>query len=182
VGTDAVIRFFLDTEFIEDSRTIDLVSIGVVAETGEEFYAVSTEAQLHLASPWVRQHVLPKLPPYDSEAWMTRNAIKDRLYTFVERATCVRNLGVYSHHEPPEFWADHASYDWVALCQLFGTMMQLPTRWPQLCLDLEQLRIMKGSPQRLARIEAEHDALYDARYARALHHHLDALPWPERSP
>ena len=38
----AVRRYFYDTEFIEDGTTIDLVSIGVVDETGREFYAVST--------------------------------------------------------------------------------------------------------------------------------------------
>ncbi|MGH8862698.1 MAG: polyadenylate-specific 3'-exoribonuclease AS, partial [Jatrophihabitantaceae bacterium] len=36
-------RFFYDCEFIEDGRTIELVSIGVVDESGREFYAVSTE-------------------------------------------------------------------------------------------------------------------------------------------
>ena len=35
--------FFYDIEFIEDGTTIDLVPIGVVDETGREFYAVSTE-------------------------------------------------------------------------------------------------------------------------------------------
>ncbi len=36
-------RYFYDCEFIEDGRTIELVSIGVVDENGREFYAVSTE-------------------------------------------------------------------------------------------------------------------------------------------
>ena len=36
-------RYFYDTEFIEDGSTIELVSIGIVAEDGREFYAVSTE-------------------------------------------------------------------------------------------------------------------------------------------
>ena len=176
-------RFFLDTEFIEDGRTIDLVSIGVVAETGAEFYAVSTEAELHRASPWVRQNVLPKLPSYASEVWMTREAIQTRLNAFVDRATCVRKDGIYSHHEAPEFWADHGHYDWVAVCQLFGTMVHLPTRWPKLCLDLEQLSIAKGSPSRPAQDpKGVHCALEDARYALELHRFLDALPWPGRAP
>ena len=38
-----VARYFYDCEFIEDGRTIELVSIGVVAQDGREFYAVSTE-------------------------------------------------------------------------------------------------------------------------------------------
>ncbi len=50
-------KFFLDTEFIEDGRTIDLVSIGVVAEDGREFYAVSTEFD-----PGVTDAVISELP------------------------------------------------------------------------------------------------------------------------
>jgi hypothetical protein len=29
-------RYWLDTEFIEDGKTIDLISIGIVAEDGRE--------------------------------------------------------------------------------------------------------------------------------------------------
>ena len=56
-------RYFYDTEFIEDGTTIDLVSIGVVDETGREFYAVSTEFDGSRAIPWVKRNVLDKLPP-----------------------------------------------------------------------------------------------------------------------
>lgn len=56
-------RYFYDCEFIEDGRTIELVSIGVACEDGREFYAVSTEFDPERAGPWVRRHVLPKLPP-----------------------------------------------------------------------------------------------------------------------
>ncbi len=56
-------RFFYDTEFIEDGTTIDLVSIGVVDETGREFYAVSTQFDPGKAIPWVRRNVLDQLPP-----------------------------------------------------------------------------------------------------------------------
>ena len=37
------VRYFYDTEFIDDGRTIELISIGVAAEDGREYYAVSTE-------------------------------------------------------------------------------------------------------------------------------------------
>ena len=51
---EGVRRFFYDTEFIEDGTTIDLVSIGVVDETGREFYAVSSQFDERKAIPWVR--------------------------------------------------------------------------------------------------------------------------------
>ena len=53
-----LVRYFYDCEFIEDGTTIELVSIGVVAEDGREFYAVSTEFDPGKAGPWVRANVL----------------------------------------------------------------------------------------------------------------------------
>lgn len=74
-------RYFLDTEFAEDGRTIDLISITIVAEDGREFYAVSTEFDAEKCNPWVKENVLPKLPPRNESrvrrdcghgCWMSR--------------------------------------------------------------------------------------------------------------
>jgi len=45
-------KYWLDTEFIARPFTIDLISIGVVAENGREFYAESNETDWSKASPW----------------------------------------------------------------------------------------------------------------------------------
>jgi hypothetical protein len=66
------VRYFYDTEFIEDGRTIELISIGVAAEDGREYYAVSTEFDPERAGSWVRANVLPKLPPPASQLWRSR--------------------------------------------------------------------------------------------------------------
>ena len=76
-------RYFYDCEFIEDGRTIELISIGVVAEDGREFYAVSTEFDPGRANAWVRRHVLDKLPSPADTAWRSRPAIRDELYAFL---------------------------------------------------------------------------------------------------
>ena len=57
------VRYFYDTEFIDNGRIIELISIGVVAEDGREYYAISTEFDPERAGRWVRANVLPKLPP-----------------------------------------------------------------------------------------------------------------------
>ena len=77
------VRYFYDCEFIEDGTTIDLVSIGVVAEDGREFYAVSTEFDPERAGWWVRRNVLPKLPPPSSPLNLSRRQIRDRLLDFL---------------------------------------------------------------------------------------------------
>jgi hypothetical protein len=40
----------------------------------------------------------------------------------------------------PEFYAYYADYDWVLLCSLFGSMMQLPPGFPMYCKDLKQYK------------------------------------------
>jgi hypothetical protein len=153
-------KYFIDTEFYEDGRTIDLISIGIVAEDGREFYACSTEAQLHRVSPWVREHVLPSLPPYGDLAWTSRAGIVLQILNFVDSA--------------PEFWAYYADYDWVVFCQLFGTMMDLPSHFPKFCRDLKQLSVDVGSPKHPPDPVGEHNALVDARWNVELYKFLMA--------
>ena len=146
-------RYFYDTEFIEDGRTIELISIGVAAEDGREYYAVSTEFDPGRAGRWVRTHVLPKLPPPASKLWRSRSTIRTELEAF---------LGI-DGAEPIELWAWVGAYDHVVLCQLWGTMPELPAAIPRFTRELRQFWEDRGKPQLPARSPGSHDALVDAR-------------------
>ena len=54
-------KYWMDTEFIERPYTIDLISIGLVAEDGREFYAESSEVDWTKASHWTLETVRPQL-------------------------------------------------------------------------------------------------------------------------
>jgi len=54
-------KYWLDTEFIEHPFKIDLISIGLVAEDGREFYAESSEVDWTKASHWTLETVRPQL-------------------------------------------------------------------------------------------------------------------------
>jgi hypothetical protein len=148
------VRYFYDCEFIEDGRTIDLVSIGVVAEDGREFYAVSTEFDPDRAGKWVRRNVLPKLPQPSSPLWKSRARIRDDLYAFL-----IPRPGIV-----PELWAWVAAYDHVALCQLWGDMTELPQTLPRYTRELRQYWEEHGSPALPPAPSDAHDALADARH------------------
>ncbi|WP_216897246.1 polyadenylate-specific 3'-exoribonuclease AS [Nocardia alni] len=148
------LRYFYDSEFIEDGVTIDLISIGVVCEDGREYYAVSSEFDPDRAGPWVRRNVLPKLPPPSSALWRTRRQIRDELYRFV-----IPRPGV-----EPELWAWVGAYDHVALCQLWGSMVDLPTNMPRYTNELRQHWEMAGRPALPPIPPDAHDALADARH------------------
>ena len=59
-------KYWIDTEFIERPYTIDLISVGLVAEDGREFYAESSEVDWTKASEWTLQTVRPQL---DGSEW-----------------------------------------------------------------------------------------------------------------
>ena len=69
-------KYWIDTEFIERPCTIDLISIGLVAEDGREFYAESSEVD------WTRQPVdsRDRVRPQLDGKGMTRE--EDRLCRF----------------------------------------------------------------------------------------------------
>jgi hypothetical protein len=148
-------KIWFDTEFWENGRTIDLISIGMVREDGQTFYAESSECNLHNASPWVVQNVLPHLQG-GSYVW-NRKDMAEYIVAFAGG-----NRG-----EKPEFWAYYADYDWVALCQLFGTMMDLPKGWPMYCRDVKQLCDELGNPPLKKQDDgSEHNALADALWTK----------------
>jgi hypothetical protein len=147
------VRYFYDCEFIEDGHTIDLVSIGVVDESGREFYAVSTEFDANKAGSWVRQHVLPQLPPPSEQTWKSRSNIRDDLYEFLT-----------SRSGDIELWAWYAAYDHVALAQLWGPMPTLPRRVPKFTRDLRQRWEDVGKPKLPGAPDNAHDALADAKH------------------
>jgi hypothetical protein len=146
-------KYFYDTEFIEDGRSIELISIGVVAEDGREYYGVSSEFNPQRAGSWVRTHVLPKLPPPASKLWRTRAQIRSDLETFFD----------IDGDDDIELWAWIAAYDHVVLCQLWGPMTHLPPAMPRFTHELRQFWEDQGSPRLPPRPLDAHDALVDAR-------------------
>ncbi len=172
-------RYFFDTEFIEDGKTIDLISIGIVASDGREFYAESAEADLSRANEWVVKNVIAHLWSRQSDKkqanlWsrdggigglLARNRIASEIITFCDP----------EKYGKPEFWAYYADYDWVALCQLFGRMIDLPKGWPMYCRDLKQFADMLGNPKLPQQGDDEHHALADARWNRDSFKFLQAV-------
>lgn len=168
-------KYFLDTEFIEYPCTIDLISIGIVAEDGREFYAVSNQFDMRKASQWVKDNVIANLDRpnphavsisglgrvivHDKEAWYTKDEIRKGILEFIGQ-------------DKPSFWGYYADYDWVVFCWLFGTMMELPKGFPKYCNDIKQLCNSLGNPQ-LPKMEGvDHNALDDAKHHKKCYEFL----------
>lgn len=165
-------RYYYDTEFKEDGKTIDLISIGIVAEDGREFYAVSNEFDTRRVARdnWLMTNVMSSIEheafvvtdflgaPLVRDLWVTdkarmdRDEIRDGIVDFVGK------------DKNSEFWAWYGDYDHVALCQLFGRMIDLPSKMPKFTMDLKQIRTMCDNCWIPEQPKGLHNALDDARF------------------
>ncbi|HEX7760339.1 MAG TPA: 3'-5' exoribonuclease [Caulobacteraceae bacterium] len=152
-------KYFFDTEFIDQPYTLDMISIGIVAEDGREYYAESNEVDWSRASKWTLAHVKPQLEGFGME----REKIGYAIRRFTE------------HDEAPEFWGYFPAHDWVMFCWLFGGMGELPFHYPQHCLDLRQWAMHLGDPELPHQSSARHNALADAKWTKQVWEFLARL-------
>jgi len=155
-------KYFLDTEFIENGITIDLMSIGIVCEDGRTYYAQNHECKFDKASDWVWRNVFPSLNHFNMKGERGCKQVSEMGHA-APTGRCRDSLCSWRYHweirsevrefmdverfGKPEVWGYYADYDWVVFCQLFGTMMELPKGFPMYCNDLKQLAMLYGNPK-----------------------------------
>lgn len=194
-------KYFYDTEFIEDGRTIDLISIGIVAEDGREFYAVAEEIESDKKlshrigyQPWLMANVVPHLPlrkpggiAKPIENGPARFYLDDTDNRVMPRRmirNAVREF-LLAEDGRPELWAWFGAYDHIVLMQLWGRMLAKPEGIPMYTHDLQQEadRLGVDLEQLVPQPVNAHDALADATWCavayRALRaHSMKDVPVP----
>lgn len=143
-------RYFFDTEFWDRGNQIDLISIGLIGEDGETYYAENLDFDWDDVPEdhWLQANVRPFLE--DGTVLKSLDAMADDLKEF-----CGDN---------PTFWAYYGAYDWVALCSIYGSMLGVPVNWPHRVRDIAQLAEHSNvNPFRvIPQFDQKHHALNDA--------------------
>ena len=161
-------RFFFDTEFHEDKHGIELISIGIVKESGDSYYAVNKSYDQNRATAWLKENVVAKIEPanYSFPYYKSEVDIRKDLLAFCD--------------EMLEVWGYCSAHDWYLLCRLMGGMMNKPVHWPWVCFDIAQTlfehNIQKTILPSYYQRHDVHNALADALWTRdaylALQSHL----------
>jgi len=202
-------NYYIDFEFNENFTRpfigvgkryhyIDLISVGIVSNDGREYSAISKEYSYERCNDWVKKNVIKPLywktvSGDQRNRWQEENFHQQFGMTNKEIATEIEAyISVSDRFDgTPVFYGYFADYDWVLLCSLYGTMMNLPPGWPMYCRDLKQMLdetaeslIYKSYTSLEERVEfikslagypqddINHDALGDARWNRNLHKFL----------
>lgn len=178
-------KYFYDTEFIENGKTIKLISIGIVAEDGREYYAINSgmpmlEIRNH---EWLMDNVWPHLPlvgrkPINTHNWpgdldMASTLVKPKRVIRNEvREFLLRDSKNEISLEKPELWAYYGAYDHVLLAQLFGTMVNLPEGIPMVTHDILTLSLALGVDMLPKQPADAHNALADAKHVKTMYDHI----------
>ncbi|WP_129307970.1 3'-5' exoribonuclease [Streptomyces sp. L2] len=187
-------RIFYDTEFLEDGHTIELISIGMVAEDGRELYAVNEDISkdpLHeriCKHQWLMENVIPHLPLFTGGSAKGHGRLSmsltyrgffnlDMKSNTVMPPRMIRNAvrDFVLAAPDPQLWAWYGAYDHVALAQLFGRMIDLPEGVPMWTNDLKQEAARLGNPTLPEQPDGVHNALADARHNLVRAQYLDEI-------
>ncbi|NRQ36009.1 hypothetical protein HII36_29870 [Nonomuraea sp. NN258] len=185
-------KVWYDTEFVDTGTSIELISIGLVAEDGREYYAVNSDTPRGMLgrNDWLLRNVVPSLPianrasldaylkqPASAKAKVDFEVALDLKDTRVKPRWVIANeVRDFLQSIPDlELWAWYAAYDHVALAQLWGRMTNLPAGVPMWTNDLKQECMRLGNPAMPEQAEGLHNALADARRNRVMHEFLETL-------
>lgn len=173
-------KVFFDSEFTGLHQSTTLISIGLIAESGETFYAELTDYDRTQVNDWILENVINKLVlmPYDvkqSKKKMTASGDKAQVANWIREWM--------SQFEQVEIWSDCLSYDWVLFCQLFGHAFNIPKNVYYIPFDICTLFKIKGinpdiNREEFAGIQSrdqKHNALWDAEVIKECYNKLQLL-------
>ena len=174
-----VTKCFFDAEFTGLHKKTTLVSIGLIAETGEKFYAELTDYDKTQVDDWIRENVIDKLQYGDAEkrkqstvpfltegpnytGFGTTEIVKEYLSAWLKQFSAV------------EIWSDCLSYDWILFCDIFGHAFNIPKNVYYIPFDICTLFKSNGIDPDISRekyafgevytemLAKKHNALWDA--------------------
>lgn len=181
-------KLFLDTEFTGLHKNTTLISLSLVTEDGNFFYAEFTDYNVMQVDGWIKDNVIKNLifqhrPDNTASSASTPTGTDYNVKGNTEFVLkqLLQWLGELSKNSQEKFevWADVPHYDWVLFCDIFGGAMNLPqcifyicfdlaTKFKELpggdpdCNRLDFLKSVLGHSTVMETITAPHNALNDA--------------------
>lgn len=178
-------NLYFDTEFTGLKKDTTLISIGIIAENGEKFYAEFTDYDWDAVhgDKWILENVVNKLHyrKRESEKVYMPN------YHIGTKATVSEMFKNWlKQFDEVQFVSDVCHYDMVLLIDIFGGAFDLPKNVSAVCHDINQdIARYYGISEREAFDKSredivselygrfivgdKHNALYDAEVIKAIY-------------
>ena len=138
-------NLFFDTEFTGLVPKTELISIGIVAETGESYYAELCDYDIHKCDDWVKENVIANLL-CNQDRVITSKDLNGTHYIFGNTLEVRHDLNNWldmlrKNHGKVNFQmvSDCCHYDMTLFCDLMGGAEGLPKDMNPICFDLSHM-------------------------------------------
>lgn len=165
---------YLNTKFTGFHHNNTIISIGLVAETGESFYAEFSDYDTMQLDNDLMMKIVAHLEVNLPSIWdLTAEDLKSVRCRGTKEEIGEGLREWFKQFTQVEIWGDGLSYDWVLFCDLFGGATTLPDNVQFIPYDFCTLLKIKGIDPKISREELarangnmaaykKHSALYDA--------------------
>lgn len=167
-------KIFWDSEFTGLHKDTTLISIGLVADSGESFYAELTDYNKEQVDDWIQENVINNLiyeKVTNFHAVLDDNPKHYRVKT-TKKALAAHITRWINQFEKVHLWGDVISYDFVLFCDIFGHAFNIPKNIYYVPFDISTAMEQAGIDPDVNREEfgqfsaptdlKKHNALYDA--------------------
>lgn len=142
-------KIFFDAEFTGLHKITTLLSIALVCEDGNEFYAEFTDFDPLQINPWLEQNVLAKMTLNDYD--FARDYKPDEKLVQVKGDTeLIRQTmtaWLDDRNSDIEMWGDVNHWDWVLFVSIFGSAFDMPKYIHYMPFDLATaLKLCRQDP------------------------------------
>lgn len=141
-------KIFFDCEFTGLHKNTTLISIGLIAETGQSFYAELTDYDKSQVDEWLEKNVIARLDAPNGHGIKTNefhHHTKGKIAVCGDSAYIKEQVEKWlSQFEEVEMWSDCISHDWVLFCDLFGHAFSIPKNVYYIPFDICTLMKIKG--------------------------------------
>lgn len=178
-------KVFFDTEFTGLHQNTTLISIGLVADDGKQFYAEFTDYNRNQIDEWLQVNVINNLIVHPDRNRYHRIADGQEIVKGDSASIVFLLREWFEQFDHVEMWSDCLSYDWVLFSQLFGHAFNIPKNVYYIPFDICTLMKLKGvdpdiSREEFAGLDGEkHNALHDALMIKACYEKLMRQPESE---
>jgi hypothetical protein len=175
------VEIYYDTEFIDNGKTVQFISIGMIREDGKELYRITDDMGVIIAAarvPWLKENVLSALPlaqPIDPAYPFWDESHEDYQYVTNNTRTAIDVANFILGVPDPSLWAWFSAYDHVVLSQFYGRMLDMPRGVPMRTNDVAQEaeRLKSGVP--VMEGNTRHNSMHDAREVKMRREHLQKV-------
>lgn len=139
-------KLFFDTEFTGLHQHTTLISLGIISENGDKFYAEFTDYDKNQVNEWIQENVINNLK-FSSQTKICKIsnidgkiivAVKDDTKGIKEKLSEFLKVLDYDGKTEYELYSDVCHYDMVLFAELFGGAFGLPKNVNASCHDINQ--------------------------------------------